>query len=223
MRVSPERWPTPARWPPLASRCLALARRAPADLPPAGLDQGSTNVCSNQEGFTAGLHMCSNYLHVPGSTWPLARIRSYLAVPSKRRQVHLPRPPVGARPPGDAKQPASRPTEPTCPSVRPTRAGSQAGRTDGHRDGESPSTKIITEAGHPARARGAGGSRPRPQTAVDHRPLTQLNQTIRTIFLADRPYSGRQNQKYLARNQSGKVKGERAFREPDWAEGPASG
>jgi hypothetical protein len=117
------------RSPPHAPRCLALARRAPADLLPAGLAQGSTNVCSNQEGFTAGLHMCSNYLHVPGSTWPLARITSYLAVPSKRRQVHLPRARSDARPPGGAKQPASRPTEPTCQSVRPPRAGRPAGRT----------------------------------------------------------------------------------------------
>jgi hypothetical protein len=43
--------------------------------PESRLDQGSTNVCSNQEDFTAALHMCSNYLHVSGKPWPLARIR----------------------------------------------------------------------------------------------------------------------------------------------------
>jgi hypothetical protein len=139
------------RSPPHAPRCLALARRAPPDLPPAGLAQGSTNVCSNQEGFTAGLHMCSNYLHVPGSTWPLARITSYLAVPSKRRQVHLPRARSDARPPGGAKQSASRPTEPTCQSVRPPRARRPAGRTG----------TVTARAEHqdPYRSRAPGPSR----------------------------------------------------------------
>jgi hypothetical protein len=58
-------------------RCRAAQpSRAGARRPPAGRSSdGSTNVCSNQEDFTAGLYMCSNYLHVPGNPWPLAKIR----------------------------------------------------------------------------------------------------------------------------------------------------
>jgi hypothetical protein len=151
-----------------AWRRLPLAWRAPACPPTGRLAHRSTNVCSNQEGFTARLHMCSNYLRVSGNSWPPAKIRWYLTVPSKRRPVQLPRPAGDGRPPGDAEQPASRQAEPPRP-LRSARAGNHVGRPKRRRDGEIPVTKIIADAEHPARARGVGGSRPRRETAVDHR------------------------------------------------------
>jgi hypothetical protein len=84
-----------ALWrPPVGAVALPGTRPAAPSAPPPGrLGQRNTNVCSNQEGFTSVLHMCSNYLHVSGSTWPQARIRCYLPVPSKRCEVQLPCPP----------------------------------------------------------------------------------------------------------------------------------
>jgi hypothetical protein len=181
---------TARRWPPAGDVALASARSAGTYRPPAGrLVHRNTNVCSNQEGFPAGLHMCSNYLHVSGSSWPPARIRSYLSAPSKRCQVQLPPPPGDRRAPCDRRQPAARRARGRC-LLRPARAASQAGRPNGRRDGEIPATKIVTDAGHPARARGAGGSRPRRKLPEDHRPLPLLKQMIRTIFVTDRSYSG---------------------------------
>lgn len=181
-------------------RCPALARRARADPPAGGLVHRNTNVCSNQEGFPARLHMCSNYLHVSGSSWPPARIRSYLSAPSKRCQVQLPHPPGDGPVPCDRRQPAARRARRRC-LLRPARAASQGGRPDRRRDGEIPATKILTDAGHPARARGAGGCRPRRKLPVDHRPLALLKQMIRTIFVTDRSYSGSQTRKGLAQGE----------------------
>ena len=64
-------------------------------------DHGSTNVCSNQDGFPSSTYVCSNNLHVSGKVWPLASIRCYLVVPSKRPK----RPFRNGRPPDDLPQP----------------------------------------------------------------------------------------------------------------------
>ena len=100
--------------------------------------------------------MCSNYLHVSGSSWPPARIRSYLPTPSKRCQVQLWCRLGDGRAPRDARQPAARPAGPRC-LLRPARAGSQASHPNGRPDGQIPVAKIVTEAGQPARAWETGG------------------------------------------------------------------
>jgi hypothetical protein len=64
--------PTTAR---PTSRRPAGAQRAWPASHSRRLAHRSTNVCSNQQGFTSGLHMCSNYLHVSGNLWPPATIR----------------------------------------------------------------------------------------------------------------------------------------------------
>jgi hypothetical protein len=144
--------------------------------------------------------MCSNYLHVSGSPWPPARIRSYLPPPSKRCQVQLPCRRDYGRAPRDAGQPAARAAKPRGP-LRPVRAGSQAGRPNGPPDGQIPPIKIVTEAGPPALANGAGGGRPRRKPPGGHRPGTLIKQIIRTIFVADRPHSGTQVRKCLAQDE----------------------
>jgi hypothetical protein len=78
--------------------------RAPAQPPRAGEIHRSTNMCSNQDRFPCGTHVCSNNLHVSGKLWPLASIRCYSLVPSKR-----PNHPSGnGRSARDLPQPARR-------------------------------------------------------------------------------------------------------------------
>ncbi len=116
-------WRATARWPgprggtsdAAAGRTMARASGPPeapglGDEPgtcPALSDRqehGSTNVCSNQDGFPSSTYVCSNNLHVPAKVWPLASIRCYLLVPSER----LRRPFGNGRLPGDLPQPSRR-------------------------------------------------------------------------------------------------------------------
>jgi hypothetical protein len=105
------RWHIRRRGGPHDGACERPARGArPGEEPgtcPALSDRqnhSSTNVCSNQDGFPSSTYVCSNNLHVSGKLWPLASIRCYLLVPSKRSK----RPFGNGRPPDDLPEPSRR-------------------------------------------------------------------------------------------------------------------
>jgi hypothetical protein len=86
-------------------------------------EHGSTNVCSNQDGFPSSTYVCSNNLHVSGKVWPLASIRCYLLVPSKRSK----RPFGNGRPPDDLPEPSRRRRGVSPPRWRGAAPGCRSG------------------------------------------------------------------------------------------------
>jgi hypothetical protein len=102
--------------------------RAPAQPPWAGEIHRSTNMCSNQDGFPCGTHVCSNNLHVSGKPWPLASIRCYSLVLSKRPN----RPSGSGRPARDLPRPAWR----------------LGGVSPGHWAGTAPVGRAVAVDGH---------------------------------------------------------------------------
>jgi hypothetical protein len=167
------RWCATARWPgprggtsdAAAGRTMARAsgppgapglgtNRAPAQPPWAGEIHRSTNMCSNQDGFPCGTHVCSNNLHVSGKLWPLASIRCYSLVPSKRPN----------RPSGNGRSARDLP--------RP--AWWLGGVPRGHPAGTSPAARTVVVAGHrrdaaPTQRRDAAAGH-RRETAAGRRP-----------------------------------------------------
>ena len=189
--------------------------------PWAGDIHRSTNMCSNQDGFPCGTYVCSNNLHVSGKLWPLASIRCYSLVPSKRPD----RPSGNARPTRDLPRPASwlggvapghrAGTAPVGRTVvaaghrRCAVAGSRrcaasehrpgsAGRASSRRRGRAAATKVLS---HPAEQAARGGRRQREATAGQS-PGALLSHNNVTHFLADSP----------ARAKCQKVRRENRFR-----------